>query len=264
MELPVERWYEALHHRHAWRTYKEIPVEPEKLYHLREVCAGLSGTGARADISHGNIEGVFHGFIGSYGQVTGAPAYAAFIGDMRDPNVYEKTGWVGEGVVLEAVSMGLSTCWVGMTFHAGGVAEDMKIADHEKVLAISPIGYRTDTPSLDDKIMKALVRRHKREPLEKLCSELKTRTCPLWAKYAMDAALLAPSAANRQPWRFLLSDDSITITVDKYRDTHGISKRLDCGVAMMHIELGARHAGVTGRWEYLKAPDVARFTIISS
>ncbi|MBI5869485.1 MAG: nitroreductase [Actinobacteria bacterium] len=261
MELPVERWYEALHQRHAWRSYQEIPVEPEKLYRLKEVCAGLSRPGARANIAHENIEGVFHGFIASYGQVTGATAYVAFIGEMNDPNVYEKVGYVGEGVILEAVALGLSTCWVGMTFHAGGVAENMKIADHERVLAISPLGYRTDTPTLDDKIMRSLVRRHKREPLEKLCSDLKEKACPLWAKDALEAAQLAPSAANRQPWRFQLTDDSITISVDRYRDTHGISKRLDCGVAMMHVELGARHAGVKGSWEYLKAPDVARFTL---
>lgn len=261
MELPVERWYEALHQRHAWRSYRNIPVEPEKLYRLREVCAGMSRPGARVKISDENIEGVFKGFIASYGQVTGALAYAAFIGDMKDPNVYEKVGYVGEGVVLEAVALGLSTCWVGMTFHSGGVAEAMKIDPQEKVLAISPIGYRTDSPSLDDKIMRALVRHHKREPLDRLCSGLKEQACPLWAKDALEAAQLAPSAANRQPWRFLLTDDSITISVDRYRDTHGISKRLDCGVAMMHVELGARHAGVEGSWEYLKAPEVAKFTI---
>ncbi|MDO8735937.1 MAG: nitroreductase family protein [Thermoleophilia bacterium] len=263
MVLPVDRWYEALHDRHAWRSYRDIPVEAEKLYRLREVCAELSGPGARVNISHENIEGVFRGFIASYGQVTGAPAYAAFIGDMRDPNVYEKVGYAGEGVILEAVALGLSTCWVGMTFHSGGVAENMKIDDHEKVLAISPIGYRTEEPTLDDRIMRVLSRHHKREPLDKLCSGLKEQACPLWAKDALEAAQLAPSAANRQPWRFLLADDSITITVDRYRDTHGISRRLDCGVAMMHVELGARHAGVKGRWEYLKAPDVARFNIDS-
>lgn len=264
MELPVDRWYEALHHRHAWRSYQEIPVEEEKLYHLREVCAGLSRPGARAKISHGDIAGVFHGFIASYGQVTGAPAYAAFIGDTGDPNYFEKVGYVGEGVILEAVALGLSTCWVGMTFHSGGVTEAMKIEPHEKVLAITPLGYRTDEPTRDDRIMRALSRHHKREPLDKLCSGLKQQACPLWAKDALEAAQLAPSAANRQPWRFLLADDSITITVDRYRDTHGISRRLDCGVAMMHVELGARHAGVSGHWEYLVAPDVARFNITGS
>lgn len=261
MELPVDRWYEALHHRHSWRSYQEIPVEAEKLYRLREICARFSGPGARAKIVSEDIEGVFRGFIASYGKVTGAPAYAAFIGDTRDPNMFEKAGWLGESIVLEAVALGLSTCWVAATFHSEAVAEDIKIAAHERVLAISPLGYRTDEPSRNDKIMQALVRHHTREPLDELCSGLTEQICPLWAKEALEAARLAPSAANRQPWRFLLTDNSITITVDRTRDTHGISKRTDCGIAMLHVELGARHAGVNGRWEYLKPPDVARFTI---
>jgi len=262
MKLPVERWYEALHERHAWRSYQNIPVETDKLLLLTEVCADLSGPGARARISHHeNIESVFKGFIASYGRVTGAPAYVAFIGDTRDPNMFEKVGYMGEGVILEAVALGLSTCWVGMTFHAGSVAEDIGIAEYERVLAISPIGYRTDEPSRDDWVMRTLSRHHKREPIEKLCPGLKDEACPLWARDALEAAQLAPSAANRQPWRFLFTENSITISVNWYRDTHGISKRLDCGVAMLHVELGARHAGVEGSWELLEAPEVARFTI---
>jgi len=261
MELPVERWYEAIHHRHSWRSYQEIPVEPEKLDRLKEVCAALSGPGARARISLKNIDNIFRGLVASYGKVTGAPAYAAFIGDQQDPNIFEKTGYLGEGIVLEAVALGLSTCWVGMTFHAESVAEDVKIEPHERVLAISPIGYHTAEPSQSDRLMRFMARHHKREPLEKLCREFADQACPLWVRDAVEAARLAPSAANRQPWRFHFSENSVTITVDHRRDSHGISKRLDCGVAMMHVELGARHAGVTGSWEYLEAPEVARYTI---
>ena len=43
----------------------------------------------------------------------------------------------------------------------------------------------------------------------------------------------------------------------------GVFKRLDCGVAMLHIEVAALDCGVRGRWEFLKAPKVARFTITS-
>ncbi len=38
-----------------------------------------------------------------------------------------------------------------------------------------------------------------------------------------------------------------------------ISKRLDCGIAMLHLELGARAAGTSGSWEFLKSPGVAQF-----
>jgi hypothetical protein len=43
-------------------------------------------------------------------------------------------------------------------------------------------------------------------------------------------------------------------------DARVISKRLDCGIAMLHFELGALKSGVPGAWEPLDDPDVARFT----
>ena len=64
------------------------------------------------------------------------------------------------------------------------------------------------------------------------------------------AARLAPSAVNRQPWRFVCGDRSISVSLDKKRDTYKISRRLDCGIAMLHLELGARHAGAAGLWTY--------------
>jgi len=40
-----------------------------------------------------------------------------------------------------------------------------------------------------------------------------------------------------------------------------VAKRLDCGIAMQHIELGALSQGIHGRWELLKKPQVARFVV---
>jgi hypothetical protein len=36
-----------------------------------------------------------------------------------------------------------------------------------------------------------------------------------------------------------------------------ISKGLDCGIAMLHFELGVRTAGATGSWRLLEGNDVA-------
>ncbi|MFC2014334.1 hypothetical protein ACFLU8_05675 [Chloroflexota bacterium] len=41
-----------------------------------------------------------------------------------------------------------------------------------------------------------------------------------------------------------------------------MSKRLDCGIAMLHIEIAARSYGIQAEWQFLKAPDVARFSVI--
>ena len=38
-------------------------------------------------------------------------------------------------------------------------------------------------------------------------------------------------------------------------------KSLDCGIAMLHLELAARAAGKSGAWTWLRPPGVARFEI---
>ncbi len=40
-----------------------------------------------------------------------------------------------------------------------------------------------------------------------------------------------------------------------------VSKRLECGIAMLHFELGARAMGLSGRWDFLPSPDVARLVL---
>ena len=57
---------------------------------------------------------------------------------------------------------------------------------------------------------------------------------------------MAPSAVNRQSLRFKVAEDNITVAVDSIKDSFGIAKRLDCGIAMLHLELGAMAGGVSG------------------
>jgi hypothetical protein len=82
---------------------------------------------------------------------------------------------------------------------------------------------------------------------------------PSWIKISLEAARLAPSAVNRQPWRFEVGKDSVTVYVKNATPDFNVSKRLDCGIAMLHIEVAALNSGIKGKWELLLAPEVARF-----
>ena len=88
----------------------------------------------------------------------------------------------------------------------------------------------------------------------------------------LEATRWAPSWANKQPWRFLLSEREILI----YKQTRQVKDGkdyhlLDCGIAMAHLRLAARALGVGGQWELADfeapgAPDgepVGRFTLES-
>jgi hypothetical protein len=82
---------------------------------------------------------------------------------------------------------------------------------------------------------------------------------PKWIKTSLEAARLAPSAINRQPWGFEVGKDSITVYIRTVTPDFNVSKRLDCGIAMLHIEVAALNYGIKGSWELLPAPQIARF-----
>jgi nitroreductase len=259
MELPFEKWYPAIFKRRSRRNFSSRLPEREKIDQLERVCREFRPFGeARVEFVQSPPEGIFKGIVGRYGKVTGAPFYLAFIGRLSSPRVQEIAGYVGEAAVLEATALGLDTCWVGGFFKPEIVRQRLSLEEEEKVLSVSPLGYAREPLNLTERTFRGIAGSAKRKSLKELIVQGNPDSS--WMKKALESARLAPSAANRQPWRFSLTEDSILVSTDTKRDVSMISKRLDCGIAMLHLELGALEAGVKGRWEFLESPDVAQFT----
>lgn len=298
MEIPSARWYRAIGERHSRRRFEPRPVEPALLARLVAVCEGFRPYDeARAVLVARPADEVLRGVVGSYGQVKGAPAYAALVGRTDSPYVHERLGYTGEAVVLEATSLGLGTCWVGGFFRPEVAARLLGVAAGERVMAVIPLGY-PGPRSREESIMSGFVRSHRRKPLAELTARGAPGAVgdparwPAWVRAALEAARLAPSAMNRQPWRFAVSAEpaaadspagaenpagvegpggaerpagaegpvwTISVWVAGGRQTGGISRRLDCGIAMLHLEVAALAHGVRGAWEPLPPPGVARF-----
>ena len=68
--------------------------------------------------------------------------------------------------------------------------------------------------TFEEKVMAGFGRHNHRKTVTELCSGLEETKWPDWVKAAVEAARLAPSAVNRQPWRFQIELDSITVRVD--------------------------------------------------
>lgn len=260
LDFFAKRWYPAIFRRKSRRRFLNEPLMEKDVRRLQDVCENFKPfPDARAVLVRKNADDVLKGLLGSYGKIEGASSYLAFLGDMRSPYVQENVGYTGEGLILEATVLGLGSCWVGGFFYPERVCRAIDMGAEERVLAISPVGLSARAYSLDEKIMKGFVRAHKRKPLSAM---VEGRIDTSWMKAALEAARLAPSAVNRQPWRFRLEDDSITIYPDNRRDGSKIKKRLDCGIAMLHLELGARSTGDEVCLKNLDPPEVARLHIL--
>jgi len=265
MDIPFSRWHRAIEERRSRRRFdSSLPIAPEALAALVKVCNQFTPfPDARSRLETESAESVFKGIIGSYGRVKGASAFIAFIGNMDDPFVQEKVGYTGEAIILEATALGLNTCWVAGFFRPEIVASLVGVSNKERVLAVTPVGHGLELESWEEKLMARFGRSHNRSPLSKLARGLSRERWPDWVNGSLEAARLAPSAANRQPWGFDVQEDGITVFVRTSGPEFNVSKRLDCGIAMLHLEVAAADSGCKGEWEFLPPPQVAKFKIRS-
>jgi nitroreductase len=243
-EKKLRAWREAVFVRRSCRRFDGRPAEPRALARVDEVCEGFHPFGsARAVLVRKAPRNVFKGVVGSYGSVRDAPHCLVMAGP---EGAAAEVGYVGQAAVLEATGLGLGTCWVGGMFRPDVAASLVSLAPGERVFAVSPVGRATTAKSLGEKIATAIVRSRTRRPVEEIAPG--SGGWPEWARKAVEAARMAPSALNIQPWRFSFRAGAVTLSTDGKKDPFGIPKRLDCGIAMLHFELGAWAAGMHGTW----------------
>lgn len=261
MEIPFDKWYEAIFIRRSRRQFQKRRLSDTDISNIYSICENFRPfPEARAVFCNQPPEDVFKGAIGKYGKIKGADCFVAFIGRMDSPSANEKVGYTGEGIILEATALGLATCWVAGFYRPEIAAELAGAASNERVLAVSPIGYSDERWTLEERLMSGFGRSHKRKPLNELISAYQGEISnKIDIKTILEAARVAPSAVNRQPWRFTVESDGIIISTDNTNDSFNIPKRLDCGITMLHIEVASLKLGIKGKWQFLESPQVAKF-----
>jgi nitroreductase len=301
LRLPVERWFAAIGQRLSRRAFSDEPLPADELEALADFCAapGLFPAArsvlireAPTDIFLASredraampaAEGRLVGITGSYGRIVGASSVLAFVGRVagaagspaHEPaaeaaaagscdegfSIEEQVGYTGEAAILEATAQGLDTCWVGGFFSPSLTARLIGARSDEKIFAITPVGHGAESLSRKERYLFRMGKPKKRRALEHIALGLATKDWPGWAIAGVRAVQLAPSAVNRQPWRFRQDGETIVLASDA-PDSGIVSRRLDCGIAMLHFELGVLHFGRAGAWEPPRSGqrlDVARW-----
>lgn len=205
---------ELMKERHSVRQYTDKKIEKEKREVLNALIAKINQkAGLHIQIIYDEPK-CFNSMMAHYGKFDGVNNYIALVGEKSKSD--ESLGYYGEQIVLKAQELGLNTCWVAMT-HGKSKAQ---IGKGEKLVCLISLGYGKTAGAA-----------HKSKKLSEVCNYKKDM--PEWFLSGMEAALLAPTAMNRQKFYFeLLPDNSIKITCGK-----GLYTKLDLGIVKYHFEV---------------------------
>lgn len=226
---------EILNSRKSVRSYLSSPISESQRRSLRSEAtfigsheAGLSFRPVFGD------DAPFKGVGRSYGMFRGVENYLAVIVDPTFPNAMERAGYCAEQWVVEAVKLGLGTCFVGGTFSASHV--DTFVEVYEKIPFVVAFGHPDEKrTSFVARLASNMAHRKHRLPrdffdgddaaYDEACSNI------TWLPQALEAVACAPSALNKQPVRLkaVHTEDGWTVSAhtldpNKYAIELGIAK----------------------------------------
>ena len=185
-------------------------------------------------------------------------------------------GYVLEQVVLEATKLGLGTCWISGFYNPKTAGNEVGLKSGEIVEVVCALGY--PAKEILEQFYSRTIRRiaggHHRKPLEEIVfyknwgkSWLPEEEDPELVTI-LEHARLAPSGANRQPWRFIIRPENIVLALvltkplgtgitNRLSPIVGVVKRnvlakaqyIDAGIVMSHFTLVSEAIGQKGQWE---------------
>ena len=216
---------EAIEARHSVRAYKDLPLSEEIVKLLEDELVKLNNEGQLHIQLICNEPKAFQGTMAKYGKFRNANNYLVMAGKKAD-DLDERIGYYGEHLVLLAQTLGLNTCWVGLSYSK--VPGTYVLDEGEKIACYIAIGYGETQGS-----------GHKIKTVEQVSNA--SDITPSWFKKGVEAALLAPTAVNQQKFSFEyvgMSNNRHQVRAKKGFSMIGYTQ-MDLGIAKYHFEVGA-------------------------
>jgi len=226
---------EAIAARHSVRQYLEKPIEASIIERLNEEVAICNQEGRlHIQLVTDEPKAFSSSTAFTYGKFRGVSNYLAMVGPK---GADEAIGYYGERLVLLAQTLGMNSCWVGLTFKKQ--PDQYTVAAGEKLHCVISLGYGA-TQGVQ----------HPMRPMEKfvkvngvglvgdtMVADGLVGDLPEWFRRGMEAVLLAPTAVNQQKFEFELLDDH-TVAARARFTLIGYGK-MDLGIAKYHFEVAA-------------------------
>ena len=216
---------EAIEARHSVRAYKDQPLSEEIVKLLEDEIVKLNNEGQLHIQLICNEPKAFQGTMAKYGKFRHANNYLVMAGK-RAEDLDERVGYYGEHLVLLAQTLGLNTCWVGLSYSK--VSGTYVLEEGEKIACYIAIGYG-ETQGVG----------HKIKTVEQVSNA--SDITPSWFKKGVEAALLAPTAVNQQKFSFEyvgMSNNRHQVRAKKGFSMIGYTQ-MDLGISKYHFEIGA-------------------------
>lgn len=219
---------EAIEARHSVRAYKDLPLSEEIVKLLEDELVKLNNEGQLHIQLICNEPKAFQGTMAKYGKFRNANNYLVMAGKKAE-DLDERIGYYGEHLVLLAQTLGLNTCWVGLSYSK--VPGTYVLEEGEKIACYIAIGYG-ETQGVG----------HKIKTVEQVSNA--SDITPSWFKKGVEAALLAPTAVNQQKFSFEyvgMNNNRHQVQAKKGISMIGYTQ-MDLGIAKYHFEIGADKA----------------------
>ena len=216
---------EAIQARHSVRAYKEQPLSETHCHALQEKIAEVNRLGRLHVQLILNEPRAFQGTLAKYGKFRGVTNYLVMAGAKAD-DLDERIGYYGEQLVLLAQTLGMNTCWVGLSYTK--IPGTYVLNEGEAIKAYISIGYG-ETQGVTHKIKRI-------DQVSNVGADT-----PEWFKKGVEAALLAPTAINQQKFSFEylgMRDGCHQVRAKKGFSLVGYT-HMDLGIAKYHFELAA-------------------------
>ena len=212
---------EAIKNRHSVRKYTDRPIEEPKLAVLRkaiEEANAQSGLNIQLVVEE---QKAFGSKLHTYGTFSGVRNYLVMAAP-KGEEWEEKVGYYGEKIVILAQSLGLNTCWAGLTYKK--IPSAFTLRPGEIIHCEISLGYGADQGV-----------QHPLKPAEKFFEA--DGDVPDWFRSGLEAALLAPTAVNQQKFKFILREGN-KVETQTFSSLWGYTI-IDLGIVKYHFEVGA-------------------------
>jgi nitroreductase len=261
--------YQAIWARRSVRRYDEGPLEPATLARIEAAIGGVRPLVAEnafaVEMRQQDASSDLVGILGAYGRLVSPPHLLVPHGHGAR-HVLVDLGYRSEQMVLQLTAMGLATCYVGALTHQDAARQAFGLAQEAQVGAA--IAFGREAEGWGGRAINTLVRaaagaRGKLDVSE-ICFGADYEPVaglPDDVRGLVDAARLAPSAVNAQPWRFVWEGGTLHLFVTRRNRRYGggaaqAYRYFDGGICMAHVTVARRALGMEGGWT-LYGPDEA-------